>query len=134
MPTGHGPPPEGSARRGCVHSWPGIATASTNPVERPSMSGERKSWAQSDTATRLLTGLVLVLGGAALAGVLWWTTASSRRPLDLPESTTPAVVRTDPGESARYVGVASCRECHPGECALFARSGHARTLRPAATD
>jgi hypothetical protein len=103
-------------------------------LERLPMSGERKSWAQSELATRLLTGLVLVLGGAAVAGVLWWSSASSAPRLDLSESTTPAVVRTDPGESGRYVGAASCRECHPGECALFARSGHARTLRPAASN
>lgn len=31
-----------------------------------------------------------------------------------------------------YVGVATCRECHPGEAAMYARSGHGRTLRPAA--
>ncbi len=33
-----------------------------------------------------------------------------------------------------YVGPATCRECHPGESALFARSGHGRTLWPAAAD
>jgi hypothetical protein len=30
-----------------------------------------------------------------------------------------------------YVGSAACGECHPGEGALFARSGHHRTLWPA---
>ncbi|MFO0910405.1 MAG: multiheme c-type cytochrome [Isosphaeraceae bacterium] len=35
--------------------------------------------------------------------------------------------------SAGLVGSASCRECHPGESALHSRSGHARTLRPAAS-
>jgi hypothetical protein len=29
-----------------------------------------------------------------------------------------------------YVGGAACRECHPGESALYARSGHHRTLWP----
>jgi Cytochrome c554 and c-prime len=33
---------------------------------------------------------------------------------------------------ARYVGSKSCAECHPGEFASHSRSGHARTLRPAA--
>jgi hypothetical protein len=37
-----------------------------------------------------------------------------------------------PGLSGRatapYVGAASCRECHPGQAAAHARSGHARTL------
>lgn len=30
------------------------------------------------------------------------------------------------------VGEASCRECHPGEAALYSGSGHSRTMRPAA--
>ncbi len=33
-----------------------------------------------------------------------------------------------------YVGAAACRECHPGESALYARSGHRRTLWPATAD
>src|SRR5690349_16058446 len=111
-----------------------MVIALTNHVERLPMSEERKSWAQSELAARLLTGLVLVLGGAAAVGVFWWSSASSTPPPDLSDSTTPAVVRPDPREAGRYVGAASCRECHPGECALFARSGHARTLRPAASD
>lgn len=31
-----------------------------------------------------------------------------------------------------FVGAQGCRECHPGECALHSRSGHARTLATAA--
>jgi hypothetical protein len=57
--------------------------------------------------------------GAALAVALlaagWWMT--SRR------LATPA---------SPFVGDHSCRECHPGESSLHARSGHAHTLRPAA--
>ncbi len=34
--------------------------------------------------------------------------------------------------TAFYVGAIACRECHPGEFASHSRSGHARTLRPAA--
>ncbi len=30
-----------------------------------------------------------------------------------------------------YIGPRVCAECHPGESALYDRSGHARTLRPA---
>src|SRR5262249_3809694 len=33
---------------------------------------------------------------------------------------------------ADYIGSRSCGGCHPGEVAAHARSGHARTLRPAA--
>jgi hypothetical protein len=31
-----------------------------------------------------------------------------------------------------YIGPKACQECHPGECALYARSGHSRTLSTAA--
>jgi hypothetical protein len=34
-----------------------------------------------------------------------------------------------PGLGARYVGDAACGDCHPGEAAAHARSGHSRTLR-----
>ncbi len=55
---------------------------------------------------------------AIVAGVGWWSWArSSRRAA---------------GSASSYVGDRSCRECHPGESALHARSGHAHTLRPAA--
>jgi hypothetical protein len=83
---------------------------------------------------RLLTGLTVVLGCAALAGVLWWSSAAHAPPPELEGWTPPTAVRAEPGKSGRYVGAASCRECHPGECAAFARSGHARTLRPAESD
>ena len=33
---------------------------------------------------------------------------------------------------ANYIGSRSCADCHPGEFAAHTRSGHARTLRPAA--
>jgi hypothetical protein len=32
-----------------------------------------------------------------------------------------------------YVGSKACQECHPGEASLHTRSGHAQTLRPAAS-
>jgi predicted CXXCH cytochrome family protein len=37
------------------------------------------------------------------------------------------------GRIAGYAGAASCRECHPGESALYARSGHRQTLWPVTT-
>jgi Cytochrome c554 and c-prime len=45
--------------------------------------------------------------------------------------------RSTPARAERiadYVGAAACRECHVGPSALFARSGHRRTLWPAAAD
>jgi hypothetical protein len=98
------------------------------------MSKPRNSWANSDLAKRVVAGLAVVLGGVAMAWVVWWSTDSPEPSLERWRPMTPAAVRSDPGESARYVGATSCRECHPGECALFARSEHARTLRPAASD
>jgi hypothetical protein len=38
------------------------------------------------------------------------------------------------GRITGYVGAATCRECHPGESALYARSAHRRTLRRATPD
>src|SRR5437868_2115123 len=87
-----------------------------------------------EVPTWLLPGLVVVLGGAALAGLLWWLAIPQPGPTSPMDWTPPVAARVGPGETERYVGTASCRECHPGECAAFARSGHARTLRPAASD
>jgi hypothetical protein len=98
------------------------------------MSEEPESAPGDDGATRLLTGLVIVLGGLAAAGVFWWSTSSHTKPPDPLEWTPPTAVRVEPGRTGRYVGATSCRECHPGESAAFARSGHARTLRPAESD
>jgi hypothetical protein len=70
----------------------------------------------------------------AIVAVLWWAlTPREELPSSLEMIPVPAA-STGPAQSARYVGAASCRECHPGECAAFSRSGHARTLRPAEKD
>jgi len=53
----------------------------------------------------------------------------SRLPGDRPSSTLAATERI-----TGYVGAAACRECHPGESALYARTGHRRTLWPATAD
>jgi hypothetical protein len=98
------------------------------------MSNEPESAPGDEGTTRLLTGLVIVLGGLAAAGVLWWAASSHTRPPEMPDWTPPAPVRVEPGETREFVGTVSCRECHPGETAAFARSGHARTLRPAEND
>src|SRR5579875_1424617 len=98
------------------------------------MSHESGPGPGEEGATRLLTGLVILLGGAAAAGALWWSAISHTRPPEMPDWTPPTAVRVQPGEDRRYVGAVSCRECHPGESAEFVRSGHARTLRPAEKD
>jgi Cytochrome c554 and c-prime len=52
----------------------------------------------------------VALAAVIAAAVLWWSYSA-------------------PGPGGRYVGDAACRDCHPGEAAAYARSGHARTLR-----
>lgn len=73
---------------------------------------------------------VLTLGAVVLpllVAALWWAGSSSR--------TAPWAGWSSSAGSTKptYVGPRSCHECHPGESASFARSGHARTLRTAAT-
>lgn len=72
---------------------------------------------------------VLTLGAVVLAlliPALWWIGSSSW--------TAPLTGRSSALRPSKpdYVGERSCRDCHPGESAAFSRSGHARTLRPAA--
>ena len=43
-----------------------------------------------------------------------------------------AVNESPRSRNADYIGSQSCRDCHPGEAAAHAGSGHARTLRPVA--
>src|SRR5262249_25670624 len=51
----------------------------------------------------------------------------------LTEPTSGARRASPPRErQAGYVGSKACAPCHPGEFASHSRSGHARTLRPAA--
>ncbi len=67
----------------------------------------------------VIIGVVLLL---AAAGTSWWAT--------LPAPATSRAGRET--QTLRYVGSEACGECHPGEYAHYSRSGHARTLRPAA--
>lgn len=76
-------------------------------------SGIEPGRARPPLGEALAIGAVLV---AALLVAAWWMRGVGR----------------GPGSGSSYVGDRSCRECHPGESALHARSGHSRTLRPAA--
>ena len=84
--------------------------------------------AQNPPGGRRLRALVLLILGGILALVV-----AGFRWIDLPRLFPIAgrggVARKS---TAPFVGPRSCGECHPGESALFARSGHAQTLRPAA--
>jgi hypothetical protein len=74
-----------------------------------------------------------MIGGCVVlfVGEAWW----SRTPKPAPLLRSLDVKLSTPGGGPEritgYVGAAACRECHPGESALAARSGHHRTVWPA---
>jgi hypothetical protein len=86
-------------------------------------SDDRRPGAPPAWEALLLLGLGLALAAAAF----WWATLPAPRD----HSRILTTSRRDPG--GPYVGARVCGECHPGEAALYPGSGHARTLRPAAT-
>src|SRR5690349_20012823 len=59
-----------------------------------------------------------------------WLGAREPEPtlLSLPPEVTGSASGAAQPRIAGYVGAAACSECHPCESALFARSGHHRTL------
>ncbi|MFI5455368.1 MAG: multiheme c-type cytochrome [Isosphaerales bacterium] len=65
-------------------------------------------------------------GSLVIAAILSVVASRSRR--------TPVADRSalERAPQASYIGSQSCAGCHPGEFASHSRSGHARTLRPAA--
>jgi YD repeat-containing protein len=76
--------------------------------------------------------LAIAIGGAVLiVGPPPW----SRQPKSAPLGVAPQFEVAGPGVAPEritgYVGAAACRECHPGESPLYARSGHCRTIWPA---
>src|SRR5690242_2034870 len=80
---------------------------------------------------------IMALSFAAVLGAALWVVFTTTRPradqpirvvrLLGPDRPFPAEGRypSDP-----YVGPRVCAECHPGESALYSRSGHAQTLNP----
>ncbi len=83
--------------------------------------------------------IVVALGlGAIVAAGLWLVVTARRFPPGPRRSSGPRLLTVDqpfpPGgrfPADPYIGSRVCAECHPGESALHARSGHAATLRPA---
>lgn len=74
----------------------------------------------------------VLIGGFVLlaAGVLaWWAGLPDREPAAKLTTNAPGKAGSP---ALHYVGSKACGECHPGEYAHHSRSGHARTLRPAA--
>jgi hypothetical protein len=71
---------------------------------------------------------VVVAGLLVLGAVAYWAGSSPRGSARLPTAEAEAGGRPSDGP---YIGSRACRDCHPGEYALFTRSGHSRTLAPA---
>jgi hypothetical protein len=85
------------------------------------------------------SGIVLILGGVAVLGLVWWMATPAPETLATLEHAAMTQMPLpsgpiEPETPGRYVGTSTCRECHPGETAAFRRSGHALTLRRAASD
>src|SRR5262245_62149894 len=74
----------------------------------------------------VLTTSALAIMVAAVANTRWSPPGHGPRPARAPVTSPRRIVDRD--RLPRYVGAAACRECHPGEAALQARSGHQRTL------
>ncbi len=82
--------------------------------------------------------IIAVLFAAILASALWVVRIASRSGTAAAPARGVQLLTVDrafPAEgrypSDPYIGPRVCAECHPGESALHARSGHASTLRPA---
>lgn len=65
--------------------------------------------------------VIFAVVAAILVGVVVWMKIRAKDVTGATKSAEPL--------ATQYVGEASCRACHPGESALFHRSGHAQTLR-----
>jgi ssDNA-binding Zn-finger/Zn-ribbon topoisomerase 1 len=72
--------------------------------------------------------VLMIGGGLLLVPLVYWGAGFLH--LGTPGGGRRTTIR---GPRGGYVGSEACRECHPGESALFERSGHALTLRAAAS-
>src|SRR5262245_34784614 len=113
----------------------GRSAARESAADRPIDRGLRMpdSPANAGRARGALVEAAAIGGGflAIAVALIWW--AGGGR-VDEPSTSRQAMPSTEVAGPLRdlLVGDRACAECHPGEHALHARSGHARTLRPAA--
>ena len=70
--------------------------------------------------------ILLSIVGAALLGGVWWWAVSRGRVEGLRIARIPGEARMGP-----FLGDRTCAECHPGQAAEHAGSGHSRTFRRA---
>jgi hypothetical protein len=71
---------------------------------------------------------VILVAGVVIAQYWPWRPDAERGPDSRSSSVLTSPSGTGQERTAKYVGPASCSECHPGESALQRRSGHDRTL------
>ncbi len=105
--------------------WAGRRIEALTLAKQPARRWHRR-WSRSVRRSILvaLAALFVIWG----VSVPWrWRGVASRDRVD-PSSSNSGV---DPSYS-QYVGDRACSVCHPGEAAHHSRSGHSRTLRPAA--
>jgi Cytochrome c554 and c-prime len=92
-----------------------------DPSAQPAVS---RTGASGRRGVTIALGTALALAGAA---ALWLELGPGSAARDRGSPAAPRR-QIDP-DHANYAGEATCRDCHPGESAAHARSGHARTLR-----
>ncbi len=73
--------------------------------------------------------VVILAAFVVIAGPWLWPRGSKLEPLSRSSGDLSSTLTSEPARIANYLGEAACLECHPGESAMQARSGHARTLR-----
>jgi Cytochrome c554 and c-prime len=120
-----------------VGTVPPLAPQESRMAETMARDESNNPEARSVSARRARRITVLTL--AAVAGCAVWVVFTASPPGTSTDRARGVRLLTldrafPPGgryPSDPYVGPRVCRECHPGESALHARSGHARTLRPA---
>ncbi len=73
--------------------------------------------------------MIVAVGVVLVGGIVWWAS----RPAPAPTTERVPASAREEDQAERYAGYRTCRECHPGAYALYTESGHARTIRPAAS-
>jgi hypothetical protein len=91
------------------------------------MTARDRSIDRSPSPARAWRAVLIFVGGSLLIVAILWVcgSLSPRTPLAQQSD-------SDRAKQAGYVGSQLCGDCHPGEFASYSRSGHARTLQPAA--
>jgi hypothetical protein len=79
--------------------------------------------------TALFLTAIILVAVAVIAGYWPWTREPRLQSVTRSSADLTASLGSGQGRIAKYLGEATCRDCHPGESAMQRRSGHDRTLR-----